>query len=589
MSASAQPDLKKIADLIRAGKGEKARAQLVELLRSQPQNAQAWYLLSFVVDDPQRKQYALMQALKAQPDFVRARDRLRTLRGEAPPPPKPQSVIETPAPITPAFAPSNDLEQDLRPEPQEPQRAGKSPLRPVLIGLVLVALLALAWFFGGDLLAGGQGAVPTATNPPFRTLPAVWTPTGGVQPEQTATPEPGPLATLQPEAQALLDTISQQTSQLRGLASARAVQAVLVQDSAARGQLSTFIPSNTAETQQAERALRALGLLSATGSLQDYAINKQLDAYGAAYNAAQRRVYFAGSQLSDALAYSYARTYGRVLLADAHSELFTSTQRCPVFDDACRATQALFHGDANLAGEEWLTAHGSAAFDPASLPAPNYARIQSGTSSDFAVLDVGFAAEAGLAFVRGLFSEGGWEQVNAAYINPPSTTEQILHADKYAANEAALNVQPVDLATPLGAGWEQQASGSLGEWLTRLVLAAGADAVTRIPEESAITAAAGWGGDSLQVYWRSSDDQLAMVQHWLADDAANGQELHAGMQQYLSLRFGGAPGELGRGRCWQAGGQAACLLLNGAEVVWLLLPDDPELISAVLALFPQIP
>lgn len=590
MSASAQPDLKKIADLIRAGKGEKARAQLVELLRSQPQNAQAWYLLSFVVDDPQRKQYALMQALKAQPDFVRARDRLRTLRGDAPPPPKPQPAPEAPPPITPAFAPSADLEQDLRPEPAEPQRSGgRSPLRPVLIGLVLVALLALAWFFGGDLLAGGQGAAPTATNPPFRTLPAVWTPTGGVQPEQTVTPEPGPVATLQPEAQALLDTIGAQASQLRGLSSARVVQAVLVQDGAARSQLSTFIPSNTAETQQAERALRALGLLSANGSLQDYAINKQLDAYGAAYNAAQRRVYFVGSQLSDALAYSYARTFGRVLLADAHSDLFTTSQRCTVFDDACRATQALLQGDANLAGEEWLSAHGAAAFDPASLPTPNYARIQSGAPSDFAVLDARFAAETGLAFVRGLFTEGGWEQVNAAYTNPPSTTEQILHADKYAANEAALNVQPVDLATALGAGWERQANGSLGEWLTRLVLAAGADPAARIPEESAITAAAGWGGDSLQVYWRESDDQLAMVQHWLADDAANGQELHAGMQQYLSLRFGGAPGELGRGRCWQAGGQAACLLLNGAEVVWLLLPDDPELISAVLALFPQIP
>lgn len=591
MSANALPNLKKIADLIRAGKGETARAQLVELLRTQPDNAQAWYLLSFVVDDPQRKQYALMQALKVQPDFVRARDRLRTLRGEAPPPSKPKPAFEAPAPpITPAFAPTSDLEQELRPQEPEPRPKGKSPLRGILIGLLLLALLALAWFFGGDLLAGGQGALPTATNQPFRTLPAVWTPTGGAPPtEVTSTPEPGPVATLQPEAQALLDTIGEQASQLRGLATTRPVQAVLVQDSAAREQLSTFIPSNPAETQRSERALRALGLLSQAGSLQDYAINKQLDAYGAAYNAAQRRVYFVGSTLNDGLAYAYARTYGLALAADAHTELFTTAQRCTVFDDACRAAQAMLQGDANLTGEEWLAAHGSAAFDPASLPAPNYARLQSGTPSDFAVLEVRFAAETGLAFVRSLHTEGGWEQVNAAYTNPPSTTEQILHPEKFAADEAALNVQAVDLATALGTGWELQASGSLGEWLTRLVLAAGADSAARIPEESAITAAAGWGGDSLQVYWRASDGQVAMVQHWLADDAANGQELHAGVQQYLSLRFGGAPGELGRGRCWQAGGQAACLLGNGAEVVWLLLPDEPELISAVLALFPQIP
>ncbi len=593
MSAHAQPDLKKIAELIRAGKGEKARAQLVELLRTQPDNAQAWYLLSFVLDDPQRKQYALRQALKFQPDFARASDRLRSLRGEAPPPaPKPQPALEAPPPpITPAFAPASDLEE-MR--PQEPVAPRKSPLRAVLIGLVLVGLLALAWFFGGDLLSGGQGVAPTATNPPFRTLPAVWTPTGDGSVEATSTPEPSPVATLQPEAQTLLDTIGEQVSQLRGLSQARPVQAVLVQDSAAREQLSTFIPSNTAETQQAERALQALGLLSQDGSLQDHAINQQLDAYGAAYNAAQRRVYFIGGQLNDALAYSYARMYGRVLLSDAQSALFAASQRCSLFEDACRAAQAMLQGDANLAGEEWLNAHGAAAFDPASLPAPNYARIQSGTPADFAVLDVRFAAETGLSFVRSLFAAGGWEQVNAAYANPPSTTEQILHPDKFTANESALSVQPVDLASALGDGWSLQANGALGEWLTRLVLAAGADPATRIPEESAITAAAGWGGDSLQVYQRSGDGQLAMVQHWLADDAANGQELHAGVQQYLSLRFGGAPGELGRGRCWQAsgsgaGGQAACLLLNGAEVVWVLLPDEPALISAVLALFPQIP
>lgn len=586
MSANALPDLKKIAELIRAGKGDKARAQLVDLLRAQPDNAQAWYLLSFVLDDPQRKQYALMQALKFQPDFERARDRLRSLRGEAPPtPPKPQPAPEAPPPVvTPAFAPTSDLEQELR--PQDPDPARKSPLRGVLIGLLVLALLALVWFLGPQLLGGGQGAVATATNPPFRTLPAVWTPTGDGSPEATSTPESGPVATLQPEAQALLQTIGEQVSQVRGLNPARQVQAVLVQESAAREQLSAFIPS--AETQQDERALRALGLLAQSGSLQDYAINKQLDAYGAAYNAAQSRVYLIGSQLDDALAYAYARTFGRALLSESQSGLFNTTQRCSPFDDACRAAQAMLQGDANLAGEEWLNAHGSAAFDPASLPAPNYARIGS-ASSDFAVLDARFAAETGLSFVRGLFAEGGWAQVNTAFANPASTTEHILHPDKFAAAEAALNVQSVDLASALGSGWELQVDGELGEWLTRLVLASGADASTRIPEESAITAAAGWGGDSLQVYWRESDGQVAMVQHWLADDAANGQELHAGVQQYLSLRFGGAPGGLGRGRCWQASGQAACLLVNGAEVVWLLLPDEPELIDAALALFPQIP
>src|SRR5690606_33363516 len=169
---------------------------------------------------------------------------------------------------------------------------------------------------------------------------------------------------------------------------------------------------------------------------------------------------------------------------------------------------------------------GAAAFDPASLPAPNYARIQTQPPTDFAVLDLRFAAETGASFVRTLFAAGGWEQVDAAYSSLPSTTEQILHPEKYVAGEAALSVQAVDLATVLGDEWVLQGRGELGEWLTRLVLAAGADAATRIPEESAVSAASGWGGDNVQVYWRASDGAFAMAQHWLADDAAQGQELH---------------------------------------------------------------
>lgn len=583
MSANAPTDLKAIADLIRAGKGDNARTELVDLLRSQPDNAQAWYLLSFVLDDSQRKQYALMQALKFQPDFERARDRLGILRGEAPLPPlKSQPTPEAPPP---AFVPS-DLEQQLR--PQEPESKRKLPLRGMLIGLLVLALLAFIWFLGPQLLGGGQVAIPTATNAPFRTLPAVWTPTGDGNPTATSTPEPGPLATLQPEAQALLQTIGEQVSQVRGLSPARQVQAVLVQENAAREQLLAFIPDNSAETQQTERALRALGLLAENSSLQDYAINKQLDAYGAAYDNTQSQVYLIGSQLDDALAYAYARSFGRALLSESQSGLFNTTQRCSPFDDGCRAAQAMLQGDANLAGEEWLNAHGSAAFDPTSLPAPNYARIGV-NAPEFTVLDVRFMAEAGLSFVRSLFAEGGWAQVDAAYANPASTTEQILHPDKFAANETALSVTPVDFASVLGAGWEPQVEGELGEWLTRAVLAAGADASTRVPEESAIAAADGWGGDSLQVYWREGDDQLALLQHWQADDIASGAELHAGMQQYLSLRFGGAPGTLGRGRCWQDNNQAACLLLSGTQVVWLLLPDQPDLVNAALALFPQFP
>ncbi|MCW5886871.1 MAG: hypothetical protein KIT07_01975 [Anaerolineales bacterium] len=583
MSAQHSP-LKKSAELIRAGRLDDARNQLVGLLRLEPNNAQAWYLLSFVLDDPQRKQYALQQALKAQPDFERAQERLQQLRGELPAAPPSQ-------PITPAFsdmpaAPPWEAEQALRVE-EPPLPARRSPLRTILLALLAVAVVAALWLLGQGWLSGlGSGGAlpPTLTNAPFRTLPAVWTATP--QPAGTATTTPASQLTLPADGQALLQTIADQVASVRGLAPSRAVPALLVPPAAAADAVASLAPGGPAAE---ARMLQALGLLPADGNLAAYYRNRQVDAYAGAYQASAHRVLLLGEQLNNGLSYAYARGVGRAALADQFPEVYAPLQNCAIFDDGCRARLALVQGDANWAAAEWLRGPGAAAFDASSLPQPNYTYFTDPASADVAVLDTRFAAETGQSFVQTLFAAGGWEQVNSAYRNLPSTTEHILHPEKYVANEAALNLQPADLADALGAGWQLQGRGQLGEWLTRLLLAAGADADTRLPEESAVTAAAGWGGDELQVYWRSSDGQLALAQHWLMDDAANGQELHAGVQQYLSQRFGGAPGELGRGRCWQAGGQAACLLANAAEVVWLLLPDDPAVINAALALYPHIP
>src|SRR3990172_3241062 len=81
MDRKVQAGLKKALGWIKQGKLDKARPLLVGLLRGEPQNPQAWYLLSYTLDDPQRKQYALLQALRADPDFARAGERLEKVRG----------------------------------------------------------------------------------------------------------------------------------------------------------------------------------------------------------------------------------------------------------------------------------------------------------------------------------------------------------------------------------------------------------------------------------------------------------------------------------------------------------------------------
>ena len=78
----------------------------------------------------------------------------------------------------------------------------------------------------------------------------------------------------------------------------------------------------------------------------------------------------------------------------------------------------------------------------------------------------------------------------------PESTEQILHPEKYAADEAPVAVDlPADLATQLGAGWSVPLEDTFGElqigiWLRESGVAQGGRATA---------AAAGWGGDRLAV------------------------------------------------------------------------------------------
>ncbi len=56
-------------------------------------------------------------------------------------------------------------------------------------------------------------------------------------------------------------------------------------------------------------------------------------------------------------------------------------------------------------------------------------------------------------FVTTLYHDGGWDAVDAAYRNPPSTTEQILHPDKFLRSEAPRSSAPASIENSIGEGW----------------------------------------------------------------------------------------------------------------------------------------
>lgn len=205
MAPNSENVLKKAVTLIRGGKMAKARPSLVALLRREPNNAQAWYLLSFTLEDPQKQQYAIQRALLADPDFEKARTRLQALREEGAPASQPALYQddETVAPpivvelekSTPTFVEEPAKAADVGSEFQmsvgdKPRRSRVGRFLIFVFLILLVSALAYAAFNYLPVVS----ITPASSTPiASRTLPPTWTPT--IQPTATATRTPVPTST----------------------------------------------------------------------------------------------------------------------------------------------------------------------------------------------------------------------------------------------------------------------------------------------------------------------------------------------------------------------------------------------------------
>jgi hypothetical protein len=200
------------------------------------------------------------------------------------------------------------------------------------------------------------------------------------------------------------------------------------------------------------------------------------------------------------------------------------TQPEPVTDshgDRELARRALLEGDATLAGFAYLfrgtpdakliatierQLHGV----PAEL-AKKYPDVPELVRASLA-----FQYDDGTTFTGRALTSGGWAAVDRAQADPPVSTEQVLHPERYFEHRDP----PVDVR--LGgtdrleaAGWTRIFEDTFGELQVR-VLAARALA----PDEAA-RIAAGWGGDRLRALARGDDVVLVWMTAWdTPDDAA---------------------------------------------------------------------
>ena len=180
-----------------------------------------------------------------------------------------------------------------------------------------------------------------------------------------------------------------------------------------------------------------------------------------------------------------------------------------------------------------------------------------------------FPYQEGLRFVSVLYQQGGWAAVNRAYRDPPTTTEQLLHPERYLRDrDQPQRVTVPDLRGRLGEGWRPGVELSFGELDARLLLQ-GELAVT-----AAQAAAAGWDGGRVRTFQRG--DKTALVLRSVWDSTTEAAQFCGAMRGWATGRFGSAT-RTGATLHWSGAGQRTALLCNGPRVAWLSAPDRPTL------------
>lgn len=127
----------------------------------------------------------------------------------------------------------------------------------------------------------------------------------------------------------------------------------------------------------------------------------------------------------------------------------------------------------------------------------------------------------GSEFVQALFRKYGWKGVSKAFHNPPTSTEQILHPDKFYNRDEPQEIRlPKGLKKVLGKGAQELSENTLGEFSVTLLLRA-----LGLSRADALRAATGWDGDRYRgfevggrvvVVWLSTWDTQADAAKFVA-------------------------------------------------------------------------
>jgi hypothetical protein len=403
------------------------------------------------------------------------------------------------------------------PDPWGPEEAPapRGRRRSVAATVAVVAAFALLAATLVAFTRGGDDDAVTAPEAPADTQP-------GDQDDEPIVPEDPPAddPVTEDELRALVDELQDYVAEVRGLEFLRPVEVELAADEAFEARLLEKFDEDVEDLEKVEVFYRALGLLDPRRSLVD-----ELRAIYAAgvlgfYDPETDELVVRGTALTPYVRKTIVHELVHAL-DDQHFELHRE-EYDDRKDEIATGFTALVEGNARRIEQQWLREQPEDVRAEAQAEERAFADgIDVDAFPEILLFVIAAPYELGEVFVRALLAEGGERAVDAAFADPPTTSEQVLFPPRYAAREPRIEVPPPP------ADGDVVDDGVVGALFWFGLFTTGDSTVGAADAFRAID---GWGGD-WGVTWEDGDAACVRIDT-VGDTDEDTDELEAAMRAW---------------------------------------------------------
>ena len=369
-------------------------------------------------------------------------------------------------------------------------------------------------------------ANPTATSPSVSQAPT--STAGAGQPTPSGTQSAGTNTNLIRQ----VDQIEKDAATLRGLKASKDVPEAFITEDQLRDNLTKDMAENYSqkESKQDVSELWLLRLIDdPTLDLYQLEIDLQTEQVAGYYDQKKDELFVRndGTELSPLARQTLAHEFTHAL-QDQHYDLEKMLPDDSKDDDRDLGVRSLVEGDATVSGILYAQTYMTQQDYQAMLDESKNAPSEVIDKAPRYIRDLlYFPYEQGVQFVIALGIVNSFNPINKALQDPPVSSEQIIHPEKYTdtPRDMPKPVALTPLTDTLGAGWTMPDNGTLGEFDFQAMLqesnATGAD-----------SAAAGWGGAVYNYY--ENGDKALIIFNSVWDTPKDADEFEAAINDSFS-------------------------------------------------------